>query len=104
MSDDKEILVDDREKNESTENQDQDCLLYTSDGIHHICHYVKVYGYVILDIQVQILVQHTDGTCGAAKKITLRSLPVFTVGIIQIRITVNRQQLYEHCTLWCGLP
>ena len=24
MSDDKEILVDDREKNESTENQDQD--------------------------------------------------------------------------------
>ena len=71
--------------------------LETADGIHHICHYVKVYGYVILDIQVQILVQHADGTCGAAKEITLRSLPVFTVGIIQIRITVNRQQFDIFC-------
>ena len=34
MSDDKEILVDDREKNESTENQDQDI----HEDVCFICH------------------------------------------------------------------
>ena len=60
--------------------------------IDHIGHCRKIDRNKVCDIQIQVLVQHTDRTGRTAEIIALRCLAELTVCIIQIGVTVNGHQ------------
>ena len=64
-------------------------------GIHDLDHRRKVYRNIILQIQIQIFVQHVDGPGGSAVEVTLRSLSVFAVGVVQIGVPVDGDHLHR---------
>ena len=65
--------------------------------IDHVGHCREIHRNKVGDIQIQVFVQHADRTGRSAEIITLGRLAVFSVGIIQIRITVNRYQFDIFC-------
>ena len=74
------------------------CIIYIDINAAHQVNRLrqcrKIHTDIILDIQVQVRVQHTDRLCRTSCGISCITFIIFTIGQVQIGITVDTDQFY----------